>query len=124
MFGRGFSTIILLMVSNVFMTLAWYGSQGWTVMKNLNNGPLYKMILVSWGIAFFEYCFMVPANKLGSIENGGPYSLIQLKTIQEAISLSVFLVINVYVFKGGAPQWNHILGFALMIVAVYLVFLK
>lgn len=121
--SRGLYTIILLICSNVFMTLAWYGSQGWSLMKSFNAGPLYKLILISWGIAFFEYCFMVPANKLGSIENQGPFNLLQLKTIQEVISLTVFLIINIYLFKGGVPQWNHYIGFALMILAVYFIFI-
>ena len=123
MFSKGIITILLLLVSNVFMTLAWYGNIGFNKSKT-DSQPLIWLILISWGIAFFEYCFMVPANRIGIESNGGPFNIYQLKTIQEAITLVVFVVINIYVFKGETPQWNHILGFALMILAVFVIFKK
>lgn len=86
--------------------------------------PLLGIILISWGIAFFEYCFQVPANRIGYAENGGPFSLIQLKIIQEVVSLTVFMVFTTIVFKNEAFKWNHILAFLFLIAAVYLVFKK
>ena len=84
---QGLYSIGLLIVSNVFMTLAWYGHLKLQEMKVINNWPLYGVILLSWGIALFEYCCQVPANRLGFRENGGPFSLMQLKVIQEVITL-------------------------------------
>ena len=121
---NGLYTIILLITSNIFMTLAWYGhlrlqqsgvSQGW---------PLIGVIAFSWGIAVFEYCCQVPANRLGFEGNGGPFNLVQLKVIQECISLGVFAVIANIMFQGQSLHWNHTLAFLLIICAVYLVFMK
>jgi len=123
MLSKGFYTILLLLVSNIFMTLAWYGNIGLAQLKSVNR-PMIWVILISWGIAFLEYCFMVPANKIGFAENGGPFNLYQLKTIQEAVTLFVFVIINVYIFKGETPQWNHILGFILIVLAVFVIFKK
>ncbi len=87
------------------------------------NWPLWLVILFSWGIALLEYCFMVPANKMGFDGNGGPYSLVQLKVMQEAITLVVFTVVVMFLFQGFTLKWNHIAAFLLLIAAVYLVFM-
>ena len=86
--------------------------------------PLIGVIAFSWGIAFFEYCCQVPANRIGFEGNGGPFSLVQLKVVQECISLGVFAVIANILFQGQTLHWNHILAFFLIICAVYLVFMK
>lgn len=120
-----FYTVLMLVVANVFMTFAWYGHLKLQQLKVLSsNTPLYLVILLSWGIALAEYSFQVPANRIGFARNGGPFSLIQLKVIQEAITLVVFTLFTVVVFRGEALQWNHFLAFVLLIVAVYLVFMK
>lgn len=121
---RALGTILLLMVSNVFMTFAWYGNLKLQEMKISTDWPLILVILASWGLALFEYCFMVPANRLGSSINGGPFSLIQLKVIQEAISLTVFSIIVITVFKTDTFHWNHIVSFLLLVAAVFFAFLK
>lgn len=115
-------TVLLLVLSNVFMTIAWYGHLKFASMKWFQSVPLIGIILISWGIAFAEYCFQVPANRIGYMGNGGPLSLIQLKVIQEVISLSVFTVFTLAVFRTESFRWNHILAFFLLIAAVYLVF--
>lgn len=120
----GFYTILLLFISNSFMTLAWYGHLKMKEYSWFSTLPLIGVILISWGIAFFEYCFQVPANRIGFQENGGPFSLIQLKVIQEVITLIVFIVFSTLAFKNEAFKWNHILAFILLIAAVYLVFKK
>lgn len=120
----GFYTILLLFISNSFMTLAWYGHLKMKEYSWFSALPLIGVILISWGIAFFEYCFQVPANRIGFQENGGPFSLIQLKVIQEVITLIVFVVFSTLTFKNEAFKWNHILAFILLIAAVYLVFKK
>ena len=117
-------TILLLLASNFFMTLAWYGHLKLQEMKISSGWPLILVILFSWGIAFFEYCAQVPANRIGFIENGGPFNLIQLKVIQEVISLTVFTVIVTLIFKKQALQLNHLVAFFLLILAVLFVFLK
>lgn len=117
-------TILLLIASNIFMTFAWYGHLKMKDFSWFQAMPLFAVILFSWGIAFFEYCFQVPANRIGYQENGGPFSLIQLKIIQEVISLSVFMVFTLLVFRNESFKWNHILAFILLIAAVYLVFKK
>lgn len=117
-------TILFLIASNIFMTFAWYGHLRMKEFSWFSSLPLFGVIMISWGIAFFEYCFQVPANRIGYVENGGPFSLIQLKIIQEVISLSVFVVITTLVFKSESFRWNHILAFILMVIAVYLVFKK
>ena len=113
----------MLICSNVFMTFAWYGNLKLTELKINTDWPLILIILCSWGLAFFEYCFMIPANRIGSQINGGPFSLMQLKIIQEAISLIVFTVIVATVFKGEPIRWNHIVAFGLIILAVFFAFL-
>lgn len=118
-------TIVLLICSNVFMTFAWYGQLKLSqVNPSVKNWPLILIILMSWGIALFEYCFMVPANRIGAQINGGPFNLMQLKVIQEVISLTVFTLIVALVFKGEPIQWNHFAAFACIILAVFFVFLK
>jgi uncharacterized protein (DUF486 family) len=117
-------TVFLLCISNIFMTFAWYGhltisKKGW-----LKDDALWKIILISWGLAFIEYCFAVPANRIGSQQRGGPLSLFQLKTLQEVISLAVFTLMVVYVFKSEKPTWNHALAFLCLLGAVYFVFKK
>ena len=106
------------------MTLAWYGHLKLQEMKVINNWPLYGVILLSWGIALFEYCCQVPANRLGFRENGGPFSLMQLKVIQEVITLIIFTLFSVVVFKGESLHWNHIAAFGCLVLAVYFVFMK
>ena len=117
-------TILLLVVANVFMTVAWYGH---LKMRQLNwitdSTPLIIVILVSWGIALAEYCCQVPANKMGYASNGGPFTLMQLKVIQEAISLIVFTVFTVIFFRGETLHWNHFVAFVCLLAAVYFVFM-
>ncbi len=117
-------TILLLIVSNIFMTFAWYGHLKLQEMKISTSWPLFAVILLSWGLAFFEYCFQVPANRIGFHENGGPFSLMQLKVIQEAITLIIFTVFTTVLFKGESLHWNHLAAFICLVLAVYLVFLK
>ncbi|OQA81048.1 MAG: hypothetical protein BWY32_00553 [bacterium ADurb.Bin243] len=105
--------IVLLTVSNVFMTFAWYGH------LKYKTSPLWTAIIVSWLIAFVEYCFQVPANRIGSAE----YSTAQLKTIQEVITLVVFAFFSVLYLKEEF-RWNYLVGFAFMIGAVFFVFKK
>ncbi len=120
----GIYTILLLVASNLFMTLAWYGHLKLKEYSWFGALPLIGVILVSWGIAFFEYCLQVPANRLGFEGNGGPFSLMQLKIIQEVITLIVFVLFSTLAFKTETLRWNHLLAFAFLIAAVYLVFKK
>lgn len=121
----GWLTILLLVVSNVFMTFAWYGHLKLQEMKVIGSStPLSVVILISWGIALLEYCFMVPANRIGYQGNGGAFTLPQLKVIQEAIALMVFAVFTVVFFKGESLQWNHAAAFLCLVAAVYFVFLE
>lgn len=118
-------TVALLVIANVFMTFAWYGHLKLQQMKVLSsNTPLYAVILLSWGIALVEYCFQVPANRMGFRDNGGAFSLLQLKVIQEAVTLIIFTVFTVLFFKGESLHWNHFAAFGCLIAAVYLVFMK
>ncbi len=117
------ATIILLVISNVFMTLAWYGHLRMQQTDMAKNWPLLVVILVSWGIALFEYCFQVQANRLGFRENGGPFSLFQLKILQEVITLTVFTVMAMFMFQGEKLQWNHLAAFLCLIGAVCFTFL-
>ncbi|HAP50888.1 MAG: DMT family protein [Muribaculaceae bacterium] len=119
----GILTIGLLVVSNAFMTFAWYGHLKLQDAGVTSNWPLYGVILLSWGIALFEYCFQVPANRLGFVGNGGPFTLMQLKVVQEVITLTVFTVFVTVFFKGESLHWNHLVAFALLILAVYFAFL-
>ncbi len=121
---NGTYTILLLILSNIFMTLAWYGHLRLQQTGVTAHWPLIGVIALSWGIAFFEYCCQVPANRIGFQGNGGPFSLVQLKVIQECVSLCVFAVVANILFKGEGLHWNHALAFLLLVGAVYLVFMK
>lgn len=117
-------TIILLVLSNTFMTFAWYGHLKFKEMSWSQNLGLASIIFISWGIALFEYALQVPANRLGFKENGGPFSLVELKVIQEVITLSVFVIFSVLFFKNEALRLNHFIGFVFLILAVYFIFKK
>jgi uncharacterized protein (DUF486 family) len=117
-------TISLLTLSNVFMTFAWYGHLQFQKIDWLKALGIVGMIAISWFIALFEYMFQVPANRIGYNGNGGPFDMFELKTLQEAISITVFIIINIFVFKGGQLQWNHVVGFLMIIAAVYIIFRK
>lgn len=121
---KQFNTVLLLIFSNIFMTLAWYGHLQFKKLGWFQNSGLFIIILLSWGMAFFEYCFQVPANRLGSTEYGGPFSLFQLKIVQEVITLIVFTLMAIFVFKTDTFRWNYAVGFLFMILAVYFVFKK
>ena len=121
---KGFLTVLMLVFSNVLMTFAWYGHLKLQEMKISTDWPLILVILFSRSIAFFEYCLTVPANRIGFQGNGGPFNLMQLKVIQEVISLTIFTVIVTFLFKGTPVQWNHIAAFFCLILAVFFVFLK
>jgi uncharacterized protein len=107
------TTVILLVISNIFMTIAWYGH------LKYKSSPLWIVILISWLIAFVEYCFQVPANRLGH----GQFSAAQLKTIQEVITLVVFCVFSVVYLKEGL-KWNYLVSFGFMVLAVFFMFKK
>ena len=117
-------TVILLVTSNIFMTFAWYGHLKLQEMKISTGWPLILVILLSWGMAFFEYCAQVPANRIGYNGKVGQFNIMQLKVIQEVISLTVFTVIVTVMFKGQALQWNHFAAFLCLVAAVFFVFLK
>ena len=121
---QGVYSVLLLIVSNVFMTIAWYGHpkmrEEFSWFRAL---PLIGVIAISWGIAFFEYCFQVPANRIGFRENGGPFDIMQLKVFQEVITLAVFTLFSVIAFKTEL-KWNHLMAFACLVGAVYFVFRK
>ena len=117
-------TIGLLILSNSFMTLAWYGHLKFKEISFLQQFGLFAIILISWSIAFFEYCFQVPANRLGFREDGGPLALVELKVIQEAITLIVFMVFSLIVFRNESFRFNHLIGFLFLILAVYFIFKK
>lgn len=122
---NGLLTIVLLLIANVFMTFAWYGHLKLQQMKLIGaDTPVYLIILLSWGLALVEYCFMVPANRMGFIGNGGSFTLMQLKVIQEVITLLVFTLFSLLIFKGEALHWNHFAAFVCLIMAVYFVFMK
>ena len=117
-------TVVLLVISNIFMTVAWYGHLKLQSTGISANWPLYAVILFSWGIALLEYCCQVPANRMGFEGNGGPYSLIQLKVMQEVITLVVFVVFSPIAFEGFELKWNHYIAMGLLVGAVWLVFMK
>ncbi len=117
--------ILLLLVSNVFMTFAWYGHLRLQQIKIVtDNTPLFAIVLLSWMLALPEYCCSIPANRIGFAGNGGAYSLMQLKVIQEVISLIVFMAFSVFLFAGESLHWNHFAAFVCLILAVYFAFLK
>ena len=118
-------TILLLVISNSFMTLAWYGNLKLQDMKLISpNTSIIVIVLISWCVALLEYSFLIPANRIGSDISGGPFSLVQLKVIQEVISCLVFGVIVSVLFKGETLQWNHLVAVIFLVLAVYFVFLK
>jgi uncharacterized protein len=119
-----FLTIALLVLSNTFMTLAWYGHLKFKTMTRFESLGLLSIILISWGIALFEYFFQVPANRIGFRGNGGPFSLMELKVIQEVISITIFIIFTLIVFKNEQIRVNHLIAFGLLILAVYFVFKK
>ena len=116
-------TVLLLVISNVFMTFAWYGHLKLESTGISKNWPLYAVILFSWGIALIEYIFMIPANRIGFRESGGPFTLFQLKVIQEVITLTVFTVIAILMFQGEKLHWNHLAAFLCLVAAVFLTFI-
>ncbi|WEK21449.1 MAG: DMT family protein [Candidatus Pedobacter colombiensis] len=117
------ATIGLLFLSNAFMTMAWYGHLKFFGKGSTHvSASIWVIILLSWGLAFFEYCFQVPANRIGSSETGGPFSLVQLKVIQEVITLIVFVIFSMVFFKNIHLSGNHLIGFVLLIAAVYFIF--
>lgn len=124
MLSNGIFSVLLLVCSNVFMTVAWYGHlkmrEEFSWFASL---PLLGVIAFSWGIAFFEYCFQVPANRIGFRDNGGPFDIMQLKVIQEVITLAVFTIFSMFAFKLEL-KWNHLAACICLILAVYFVFKK
>ncbi len=119
---KGLTTVGLLIVSNTFMTLAWYGH---IVFKSkLERFGLLAIVLLSWCIALFEYSFMIPANRIGSSQFGGPFSLWELKVIQEVVSLTVFTLFTLVFMRSDALRWNHLAGFFCLVLAVYFIFRK
>ncbi|MFR9620824.1 MAG: DMT family protein [Rikenellaceae bacterium] len=123
MWQTGVMTIVLLVISNVFMIFAWYGHLKLQESGVSSNWPLFAIILFSWGIALAEYMFQVPANRMGFVGNGGPFTLMQLKVMQEVITLVVFVIFANLFFQGNELRWNHLVAFAMLIGAVYFVFL-
>lgn len=121
---KGIYAIILLILSNSFMTLAWYGHLKFNELKWFSKLGIVSIILISWGIAFFEYVLQVPANRMGYKENGGPFSLLELKVIQEVITLLVFTIFSVLFFKNENFRFNHLVGFVFLVLAVYFIFKK
>ena len=110
---KAFLTVLLLVTSNIFMTFAWYGHLKLQEMKISTGWPVFLVILFSWGLAFFEYCAQVPANRIGFSGNGGPFNI-----------MTVFTIIVTFLFKGQPLQWNHLAAFVCLILAVFFVFLK
>ena len=121
---KAWQAVGLLILSNVFMTLAWYGHLKFKTYKALEHVGLWGIILISWSIALLEYCFQVPANRYGYKGNGGPFSLVELKVIQEVITLSVFTLFSLIAFRTESFRWNHLVGFGFLVLAVFFVFKK
>jgi uncharacterized protein (DUF486 family) len=119
---KSIASVGLLILSNSFMTIAWYGHLKFKELKWFETLGLTSIILISWGIAFFEYCFQVPANRIGFAGNGGSFSLVQLKVIQEVVSISVFVIFTLLVFRTETFKINHLIGFVFLILAVYFIF--
>ena len=114
---KGLYTILLLLFSNVFMNLAWYGHLKFQHWKFFEKAGVAGLVPAGWFIALFEYALMVPANRIGYQGNGGPFTLVQLKVIQEVITLLVFSAVTLLVFK----KWNHLVGFVFLVLAVYFI---
>lgn len=123
MLSHGIFSVLLLVLSNIFMTFAWYGHLKMREYSWFESLPLIGVIAFSWAIAFFEYCLQVPANRLGFRDSGGPFDIMQLKVIQEVITLVVFTVFSVIAFKMEL-KWNHLAAFCCLILAVYFIFKK
>ena len=121
---RGLYTVLLLVMSNTFMTVAWYGHLKLRTISRFENLSLLAIILLSWGIALFEYSLQVPSNRIGFRANGGPFSLVELKVIQEVISIAVFTIFTLIAFKDEHFRVNHLIGFGFLVLAVYFVFKK
>lgn len=121
---KGTLAIVLLIFSNIFMTFAWYGHLKFDKMDWFARLSLPAIILISWGIALFEYCFQVPANRIGYVGHGGPFNLWQLKVLQEVITLTVFTLFATLLFKNETFRWNHLIGFGFLVLAVYFIFKK
>lgn len=121
---KGLLTIGLLIISNVFMTFAWYGHLKFAEWKWFSKLGLVAVIFISWGLALFEYCFQVPANRIGFKGHGGPFSLMELKVLQEVITLIVFTIFTLLLFKTETFRWNHLIGFIFLVLAVYFIFKK
>lgn len=121
---KSINTIGLLIVSNAFMTLAWYGHLKFKDIRGFENMALGWVVLISWSIALFEYMFQVPANRIGFHGNGGPFSLVQLKVLQEVITIIVFVVFSLLVFRTEQFRLNHLIGFIFLVLAVYFIFKK
>jgi uncharacterized protein (DUF486 family) len=121
---KGISSVLLLIISNFFMTFAWYGHLQFKKWGIFQGSTVFAIILISWGLAFFEYVFQVPGNRIGSEQLGGPFNLFQLKMIQEVVTLVVFTICVLFVFKTDKLQWNYIVGFIFLILAVFFVFKK
>lgn len=121
---KGLFTVMLLVMSNTFMTVAWYGHLRLRTMNRFAAMSLFAVILLSWGIAFFEYSLQVPANRIGFRENGGPFSIIELKIIQEVISIMVFTGFTLIAFKSEHFRLNHLIAFVFLVLAVYFAFKK
>lgn len=119
---KGIATVVLLVCSNAFMTLAWYGHIAFK--SKIERFGIAAIVLMSWGIALFEYCFQVPANRIGSMQYGGPFTIWELKVIQEVVSLLVFTAFAVLFMKSDTLRWNHLAGFACLVLAVYFIFRK
>ena len=123
MLSHGIYSVALLVLSNIFMTFAWYGHLKLREYSWFDSLPLIGVIAFSWAIAFFEYCLQVPANRLGFRESGGPFDIMQLKVIQEVITLVVFTVFSVIAFKM-EQKWNHLAAYFCLVLAVYFIFKK
>lgn len=121
---KGLATIGLLLLSNSFMIMAWYGHLKFSEMKGFQKLGLVAIVFVSWGIALFEYFFQVPANRIGFKGNGGPFSLVELKVLQEVITLVVFMIFTFLFFKNEVFRWNHVVGFVFLVLAVFFIFKK
>jgi uncharacterized protein len=121
---KGLITVLFLLLSNTFMTFAWYGHLKFHEMKWSQNLGLIAIIFISWGIALFEYVFQVPANRIGYKDYGGPFNMLELKVIQEVISLTVFVMISVLIFKSEPLKWNHLVGLLFLVLAVFFIFKK
>ncbi|MBL7963148.1 MAG: DMT family protein [Flavobacteriales bacterium] len=119
---KGLWTVVLLALSNTFMTFAWYGHLRFKNISWAKELGLVSIILVSWGIAFFEYCLQVPANRLGYLGHGGPFNLVQLKVVQEVTGLTVFTIFTLLVFRTEQLKWNHLAAAVLLVAATWLVF--